>query len=278
MGNDQRLTMFQWLFKPETMAHRVLHLGFGGAILLIVAKDIIGKLQTTPGTVSLICILIAVSLGLPALGRNSPPQEAFLKAPTATLAGAYAWISLLYFFKWTGLIKLPAQYDAVTDLCGTLLFIAAWYMFSGREPDEEGHIAERVALTIISLLSIGAGVAKTLIDTNVIGSTADDPSARLVLNFCNAAVIFGLYGQIRRLLPPPDPVTHVLIMLYGCSQLAAPARDCLYAAHPCASPSLDYFVACTIDWSLLMGKIGLVAHTFPTFTLTASWDGMRPSP
>jgi hypothetical protein len=263
MVECKHLSMLSWIFKPDTLTDKILHSGIGGVILLILFKNVIGEVKTTPGTVSFICLLLALLLLLPILVTNKQPKDGIVIRPALLLAIAYAWISLLYFFKWVKLVRLPAQYaqyDAITDVFGTLFFICAWFMFSKHDPDREGRIAERTAFVVLTLITFGAGVSKTLIDMNIVGSGADDPAARLILNICNALVVFSLYGQVRRLLPAPDPITHVLILLYGCAQIAAPARDCLYASSPCALPSLQAFVALAVDWSLLLGKIAFAVY------------------
>jgi hypothetical protein len=66
---------------------------------------------------------------------------------------------------------------------------------------------------------------------------------------------------MRRLLPSPDPVAHVIILLYGCAQIAAQGTDCLSAKNACAPPALENFVALAIAWTLLLGKIAFGAYT-----------------
>jgi len=60
---------------------------------------------------------------------------------------------------------------------------------------------------------------------------------------------------MRRLFASPDWLTHIMILLFGCAQIAAQGRDCLESQHPCLPPSLESLAALAIAWSLLLGKI-----------------------
>ncbi len=256
--------MFEWIFRPDTLWDKILHLGFGGFILAIVAKNAIGQITPSPGATSFVCFAFSLLLAIPALIGNSPSKDPILRWPTLALAVAYAWMSLLYFFNWTHLwthlLNLSAGYDAVTDLIGTLFFVVAWYMVSAGETDKQSQVAERIALALLCLVVLAAGVSKLLVDAGVGGSLADGQAARLILNICNGAIFLSLYGQMRRLFPSPDPVTHIVVVLYGCAQIAAQGRDCLSTSVPCAPPALEGLVALAIAWTLLLGKVAFGAY------------------
>lgn len=260
MTTAKRPTMFEWIFKPDSFGDRILHVGFGGFILAAILKDAIKQLTPSTEVTSFVCFSFALLLALPAVIGKTPPKDPTLRWPILALATAYAWMSLLYFFNWTQLVKLAAGYDAVTDLIGTLFFVVAWFMISVREADKQSQVADRFALVILCLLALASGASKLLIDSAIGGSAADGAAARLFLNVCNGAVFLSLYGQMRRLLPPPDPVTHTLILLYGCAQIAAHGRDCLSASKPCSPPALESFVALAIAWTLLLGKVAFGAY------------------
>ncbi|SRR6266481_291762 len=251
--------MLEWIFKSDTGLDKILRLGFGGFILGVLVKNVIVQITPSGAGNTLICLAVSLLLVLPVL-TNTPPKDPTLKGPTIALASAYVWISLLYFFHWTHLVDLPKGYDAVTDLIGTFCFVVAWGMVSGRETDKQSKGAERVALAVLCLFAFVSGASKLLIDLHVHGGMpADGQAARLILNVCNGAIFLSLYGQMRRLLPSPDLISHTVILLFGCAQIAAHGRDCL-ESKACASPSLEGIVALMIAWTLLLGKIAFGAY------------------
>src|SRR6266852_705604 len=156
MANDRPPTMFEWMFQPNTILDRILHLGFAGFIVAILVKNIISQITPAAGTTTFLCFAFSLLLAFPAI-IGMPPRDLALRWPTLSLAVAYAWMSLLYFFSWTHLVTLSAGYDAITDLVGTLFFLVAWFLFSGNETEKEGQVAERVALAILCLVALMAG-------------------------------------------------------------------------------------------------------------------------
>ena len=60
--------------------------------------------------------------------------------------------------------------------------------------------------------------------------------------------------------PRRDPVSHGLIVLFGCAQIAAQGRDCLTARHACVAQSIEGLTAYAIVWVLLLGKIAFAAY------------------
>ena len=258
--------MVAWIFKSNTPLDGFLRVGFGGSVLVLLGKNAVGQINTTPGTVSLICLLSAFLLAFPAINSKTQPADESVRRPVLVLSVAYAWMALLYFFKWIGWARVPATYDAFTDVLGTLFFIVAWFMLLPLETDEQSHSAEAAALTVLTFLTVAAGFSKAFVEMPAQFGQTDEVAVRLALNICNAAVFFSLYGLMRRLLPSPDPVTHVLLVLYGCAQIAAPARDCLTAvsgtvsALPCTFPSFPRFLGAAVEWILLLGKVAFAVY------------------
>jgi hypothetical protein len=265
--------MVEWIFKPNTSWDRGVHLGVGGfilgALILEVVKNATASASSaagpSPALTSIVCFAFALILAIPALIRDTPPKAPILGWLNLTLAMAYTWMSLLYFFKWRNICSLPVGYDAATDLVGTLFYAVAWFKVSTNETDHQAQLAERAALAFVCLLAVVFGTTKLVIESPLRGLTADQLAAqlalphyqavRLALNVCNGAVFLSLYNQMRRLLAAPDPVTHVLVLLYGCAQIAAHGTDCLSAKNACTSPAIENFVALAIAWTLLLGKI-----------------------
>jgi hypothetical protein len=247
--------MSEWLFRPETALDKALHLGFGGFVLAELLKNALSQITPSSETNFMLCLAFTLLLAVPVLiGTTSADSR--LRLLFLTLAVAFAWMALLYFISWMHLVKLSAGYDAVTDLIGTLFFLVGWYIISEHESDKPSRTVDRVALVVLGLLVFVSGASKLLVDIKDGGAGDAGQAARLILNMCNGAIFLSLYGQVRRLLPPPDPVTHVFILLYGCAQIAAHGTSCLFSVpKPCTRSSFEWLVAITVAWLLLLGKI-----------------------
>lgn len=278
MNAHSRPSMFEWLFKPDTVADKVVHLGVAGVVLAAIVKDAVVQVTPSVGMACLICLAIALLLALPILGKKAVNEDSSLRSAILALAIAFLGTAILYFLSWTKVWDLPKGYHAATDVISTLFYVAAWYILSAREPDEQTKTADRFALTILCIGLLVAGVTKLVLDQPLVnlpktetyrflfeqGSEArlilNAEAARLVLNLCNGAIFLSLYGQLRRLYTSPDPITHVFILLFGCAQIAAHGRDCLSAATPCAPPTVEAIAALSIAWILLLGKIAFALY------------------
>lgn len=273
MATEPTPTMIEWMFKPESPVAKALRSGVGGIILLAFGQSLIKQIRPTSFGTWLICIVFSLLLTVPAVRCNPPPKETTLRWLTLVIAVAYFFMSALYLLNWTGIFTLPTGYDAVTDLVSTLLFAAAWLILLLRERDKQSKDAEVAAFIVLGLLVVAAGISKFVIDTGPTGFEADRAAARLLLNICNGAIFLSLYGQIRRLFQSPDPVTHIIVLLYGCMQVAAHGRDCLITSKPCLFPSLEWIVAISIAWTLLLGKIA-----FGVYVLFLYFNGQLQQP
>lgn len=250
------LTMVDWWTLRESWADKLLRLGAGGALGLILLRNLVGQITPSVATNSLTSLLIAVALAVPAvIRRTKPPHiDRRLRWSAGAFAGAYLWMAALYFLKWTGLAEVPQGYDAITDVMGSLFFVGGWWSLQTKDEDRSSHIADRMALVSLTLLTVLIGAAKFVADRNETDNTSIQAAARLGLNLCNGAIFLGLYLQLRRLLLAPDPVTHCALLLFGCAQVAAHARDCLSASETCELPSLPAVIAIAVSWILLLGK------------------------
>lgn len=251
--------MFQWMFKPDTRFDKFLRAGSGGFFVTILITAAIQHVTATRGVTALVCLAFALLLSVPPIIGVHPKNHS-LNAPVLALSMAYAWMALLYLLSWTKLVVRSAGYDAITDVVGTLFFVVAWFLTSTCEMEGSSVTSERVAIVTLCLLLFMSGAAKCVIELRREQLSADYQAARLLLNICNGAIVLSLYGVMRRLFPPPDPVTHVVILLFGCAQIAAHGRDCLSVGNACQPPSTEYVIAVFIAWTLLLGKIAFGAY------------------
>jgi hypothetical protein len=256
--------MAQWIFRSDSALDKALRLGVGGSILGILAGDLIHLVRPSAGTTAAICILLALVLFIPVLLRTGATRNRIVQLTVTMLSVAYVFMGLLYFFNWIGAWipsgRQEAFYDATTDAIGTLFFVTAWFLVSKLESAPETRVAEHVSLAILCILVVIAGSTKLVIELQGRDTTADYSSARLMLNLCNGAIFLSLYNQMRRNIGSPDVASHVLILFYGCAQIAAHGRDCLAGSTPCSTQTTEGLVALAIAWSLLLGKIAFAAY------------------
>lgn len=252
--------MAGWLLKLNTESDTVVRSGVIAIALAASAKDFYQQLKPSAELNAVVSLLMSLLLAWPVVARrNHGARDLTLTRMMSILSIAYGFTGLLYFLSamanWP-----PSGFDAVTDLLGTLLYVAAWFVLSSREEDTEGFTAERTALPVIVVIAILFASLKTIIDLrmaanpDLTGGESQRQAARLVLNICNGAVLFSLYGLMRRLLLQPDPLSHVVIALYACAQIAAHGRDCL-KDNACPPGSVESITALGIAWALLLGKI-----------------------
>jgi hypothetical protein len=247
-------TMFQWMFGP---AARWLHASVGGFVLAALAPDVIHAIQPTPGVMSAVAGILAIVLALPLIvdqgRRHRRPQTVC----AVFLAIAYVWMAALYFVNWSGFIQLPRGYDAITDIVSTGFFACAWATLTVLESDTQSRFVDRIAVAALVMAVLFAGLAKFHLDAKP--DTPDDNAARLMLNLCNGAVFLSLYAQMRRVFSPPDPLSHLVILLYGCAQIAAHGADCV-GLKTCHLPGAAAIAAFVIAWGLLLGKIAFAVY------------------
>lgn len=246
-------TMFQWMFD----AAKSPLAGIGGIIVGALALDAIHAIRPTPGVATVVASILAVVLALPLIidqgQRYRRPQTIF----AIFLAIAYVWMAVLYFLNWSGLVQHSRGYDAVTDFVSTAFFAGAWATLTALEPDAQSRLVDRIAVAVLLIVTLLAGIAKFQLDAHP--ESADDYAARLMLNLCNGAVFLSLYGQMRRSFSPPDPISHLVILLYGCAQIAAQGADCL-PSKSCPLPTAAGIAAFAIAWGLLLGKVAFAAY------------------
>lgn len=245
--------MFQWMFGPA----RWLHAGVGGFILAALAPDIAHAIKPTPPVMTVVAVVFAAVLALPLIvdqGRNYRRPQTIC---AIFLAIAYVCMAALYFLSWSGLVQHSRGYDAITDFVSTAFFACAWATLTVLEPDIQSRLVDRFAVAILLTTALLAGVAKFNLDARP--GTPDDDAARLMLNLCNGAVFLSLYAQMRRVFAPPDPVSHLVILLYGCAQIAAHGADC-FGANTCKLPAAVAVAALVIAWGLLLGKIAFAGY------------------
>src|SRR5579864_3838728 len=160
---EQELTMFKWLLNPATGLDKLKHYGFIGFLVFLVVEEALKHLEPSAAGNTLACFAFGLLFVLPPL-MSKVPAESTLRKPLFALSWAYFWMALLYFFHWTGLVRVPRGYDAITDLVSTAGFVVAWWMITEHEADQQGKSAERASLAILCLLLVVSSCSKLLID------------------------------------------------------------------------------------------------------------------
>jgi len=254
--------MGEWLFKNDTWAELAVRLGFFGYLLAAVGASLIDKLdQVIPTDAAQFVgsIIIALLLFLPwYLGLK--PRDVHFSKFAVIMAGAYGLIGSLYLLHLLGLhpfanAPIAKSYDTLTDVLGSLVFVAGWHNLSQFNPEPSDVRSERVIIILLTFVLVACGVWKGWVEAVANPSAESVAAARLLLNACNGAIFLSLYIQMRRLLQFPDPLTHLLIVLFGCAQIAASGRDCLSDVQQCAASTAQGIAAYSIAWMLLAGKI-----------------------
>src|SRR5262249_25621251 len=110
MVTEQQPSMFEWIFKPDTLWDRIVRVGFGGFLLAVLGTNLIKQVKPSNAWEVLVCLMVFLLLLVPSVTKNPPPRDPTLRAPTIALGFAYVWMALLYFFNATQLIKLPVGY------------------------------------------------------------------------------------------------------------------------------------------------------------------------
>jgi hypothetical protein len=216
-----------------------------------------------------VCVIAGGALILPALVFFYKPKDPALQWPTVVIGFGYLTMAALYALnvlsklEVQGAISVTSQvgYDPITDSLSSLIFIAAWFLFSQTEPDQGTRRTERFMILIMSLAVLVSGAWKFFDEWH----RADRETiaiARRVLNFSNGAVFLCLYTQMLRILPPPDPFNRLIILLYGCAQIGADIRDCLGS---CSINSSEGAAAYIVGWVLLVGKISFALYVVYCF-------------
>ncbi|HLG55528.1 MAG TPA: hypothetical protein VI485_09365 [Vicinamibacterales bacterium] len=256
-------TMLEWMFAPEAPLDRMLRRGAASVIFAGIVTAGMKQFSPTSTVNTVVCLIIALALLIPPALVTVPPRDRLIRVPVLVLGAAFAWMALLFFFDASGILRFGVGFETVTDVIGTLFFAGGWFLMTSHVNDPSEQNADRVSIVLVCVLLVIAGAAKVVVspaDPNAnpallsLPQRANVDAARLLLNVGNAAVLWGLYSLMRRLLPPPDPLTHTLILLYGCAQIAAPARDCLKDG--CVT-TLQTIVAFSVAWSLLIGKVAV---------------------
>jgi hypothetical protein len=255
----QPKTMAQWIVEKNTTFDIVAKAGIGTAIVGTLVKDGLSGLRPSLEMNTVVSLLVATLLALPILVLQRQIEiDRTIRRVGGILAIAYGFTGLLYFLKLLASFP-PTGYDAVTDLVGTLFYVAAWYTLSSHRADPRGHTVERAALLVTVVIASLFAALKLVFDLglakNGLDPTAQSQAARLVLNACNGVVLLSLYALMRRLLQQPDAVSQVVILFYGVAQVAAHGRDCLTASPPCPPGSVECVAALGIAWTLFLGKV-----------------------
>ncbi|WP_026607554.1 hypothetical protein [Methylocapsa acidiphila] len=256
--------MFQWLFpigEGEGPRRRTTIAAFFIGMTLPAIVDLLVQHteQSLPG--DLMQLVVSVTAGavltLPPLFFFCKPRDPALKWPTVVIGLGYIMMAVLYALKILSTLNVQGAvlfttkigYDPLTDAISSMIFVYAWFLFSQTEPDQGTKRTERFMIFVMSLAVLVSGAWKFF------GDWRDDQQmiaiARRALNFSNGAVFLCLYTQMLRILPPPDPISRFIILLYGCVQIEADIRDCLGA---CSNLSEDA-AAIIVGWILVMGKV-----------------------
>jgi hypothetical protein len=269
MSNAPR-SMFRWLFpkggSEGSMGRIPIVATVVGAILPVAAEIMVKRMgETSPNDWMQFLICAAVGLGLlvPRLLFEAEPKSLSLWPPIFVLGIAYLFMATLYGFAllhtshvWEPPFLNHAGYDTTTDVISSLLFIVAWYLFSKLEGEKGARQAERFFILVMGLALLTSGYWKLVTEA---------PPARDILNLVNGAIFLGLYTQMLRMLPAPDPFNRLLILLFGCAQIGAKLRDCLGADNQCLFLSSEGATAYIIGWILVAGKISFALYLFYCF-------------
>lgn len=280
----RRVSMIRWLTRRRSIAGGVLQTLIVAPVAAIILENvwravINGGVEIRPALVTNAVVAGALFLTLlyaAMIGRRG--EAAWLRGFVALLAAAYFLTAILYALPLLPAAMRPPTvvgFDPFTDVLGSFLFLGAWAVVAHRDPDKASAFGDLLAQFLLALILIAAGGAKWMIETGVAlpplwtaDSGAATQAARLVLNVANGAILFGLYATMRRLLPAPFSVIHLIILLYACAQVAAPGRDCLNADPSCDAmnaASLESIVALAIAWTLVIGKLAFVMYAMFAF-------------
>ena len=144
VGAD-RPSMLKWIFSTNSTLDRARKLGIGVLVVAAVSKDALENMTWSAAAQAVVCFVLAIALALSAsvfAPQPGTPRNK-LRPLTITLAVAYAFMALLYLMDVTRLVALPSGYDAVTDVLGTVLFVAAWYSIVAIESDPQAKQADQ---------------------------------------------------------------------------------------------------------------------------------------
>ncbi len=251
-------SMLAWL-KPASLQDVAGKLGLAVVILGALIKNAVEHMTWGAQTQAIVCGLFTLVLALTAAAAPRTAAAGRFRWTVGLVAAAYAWMTLLYLMGMVKEFAQPAGYDAATDMAGTLVFIGAWFCLPSPADDEAGQ-ADRMLMIVAALAIFISGGIKVGLQAKGMTTGDEYQAARLMLNMCNGVAMLGLYGAIRRTQRPPDPVTHALIVFFGCAQVAARGRDCLGLTDACVVGSISGLTAYAIAWILLLGKIALAAY------------------
>jgi hypothetical protein len=256
-------TMLEWIFKPNSLLDRIVRIGFGGFLAALVVKTVIDTLAPTPYPQAILSFLVAAGLGIPTLVPSLQPRDQGLLWSTRFIAIGFAWIGALYIIGPLVQHRLHstpfAYFDILTEAVGTAFFALSWVFLASHEKDKEVQLVDKFAFVILMLLLLVFSAIKVPFEAAVLlGQAGPDDTqsyqyARTLINFLNGMVVLALFIQMRRLLPPPDPVSNLFILGFACAQVAAHARDCL-ALSTCSNLDIPRVAALVIAWALFLGK------------------------
>lgn len=244
--------MANWLGRKNSSSDSFLKIGILGIILGTILKPLISQFIPSSLTNAIISFAVFILLIVACfhLPKGQRPVESTIKKVCCFLAIAYLCTAQLYCVKL--LTGFPSRgYDGVTDLIGTLFYVAAWW--TANEKDEYSRSSERLTMLIATAIAFVFAMLKIYSDMQLGNTTQNDLQAsRLILNLSNGVIFLSLYWQLRRLYQSPDPVTHVILVLFGCSQVAAHGGDPLYT-NP-TGISIEIVAAHLVAWTMLLGK------------------------
>jgi hypothetical protein len=228
----------------------------------------------------LVCLAVGILLVLPQVLLEEP-KNPDMKAPTNCIITAYFIMALLYLISLLGLdpvgkteingVYNPGRvgYDSFSDTISSFFFVAAWFFFARLERDPVKVVQERLVMLILLILLLSSGALKAYLDLGMdiqsallsevdkMKHTLSAAAARQLLNLCNGAIFLGVYMLMVRLFSIRNPLTHLLILFFGCAQILADARDCLDC-----KPFALMLEAYVVGWILVIGKLafGLYVH------------------
>lgn len=194
---------------------------------------------------------------LPGAGGLKSEKQQALSPPLILLGCGFLFISTLYFLPWLG-VKITVGYDPITELIGSMFFIAAGFALNYHDDSVDDRRADFTLLLLAGILLALAALAKLLFD-QLFRVPADSAAARLVIDVCNGLIVLTLLSQFRRSFGRVHLLLRVSIMFWAFAQIVAHGRSCeITPTHACGLTSVQGVVALGIAWSLMLGKIAFV--------------------
>ena len=245
--------MFDWAVRPKDRMETVLRVGLITTLAGAVVKGALERISPTPILNVFISMVLAILLSLPYLTRKrDSPKAPEIVHISLVVAIAY-WVMALLYALTVAVPGRVGRYDALTDFVGTFLFFVAWFKVTESDHAIGWRTNERITGGMLILTGGLAAGLKFVADGDPPASEAAF-LGRTILNLVSGAVFLGLFRSMARQYAAPDPISHIVIIVFGLAQIVASSRDCLSLATACRLPDSSAIVALAIEWGLLLGK------------------------